>query len=561
MTTNFSQQASGATQSSTTGTTTPGADGATPDTAIETALRSLIDRYGPSLLSESGRLRSFLQDECPNSKREISVLLQALDEQVPQDLLRVQSGEPLESLAPRLAKRLTDQKALAPEASNWAVKTWARGLGVSAVATDALPASLFGDVSLSSAAANDWMEISSPSRSNTNSAPYNGGFQSGNVQPPLGVPGETTGGFFAKPANRWLAAAAAVIAAVAIWFGFFATKPLEITRVDTADAFVGDGKKRDVQVSFKPGSNVQSVQVRFVRGDGKWDPQPMTINVTPDASAQGRATAGQIGVRTVRSSTATFEYTLVAADGKRSAPFEKTFEIAAGPAQPPVIGSVNMPKSITVGKPFTFTIAYENGAGAVASVERKVIDSNVKWESDEMTTKVTDLTSNKNGTLNYPFLAMNTPVKSTIEFTLVDADGVRSEPVRVALEVAPPAPVTIARPSVEYGCTSYTCGRVVYVRPVQQSGVPQGTGVVAGSVLGGLLGNQIGQGRGRTAATIAGAIAGGFAGNAVQSRTATTRYEVTVQLDGGGSRTVLQNYPFQNGQRVRINGDSVSALR
>jgi hypothetical protein len=76
--------------------------------AVPPALKSLIDRYGAGLLGEPSRLRWLLQDECPQAKKEISVLLLALDERVPQDLLRVYSGEPIQSLSPRLAKRLAE---------------------------------------------------------------------------------------------------------------------------------------------------------------------------------------------------------------------------------------------------------------------------------------------------------------------------------------------------------------------------------------------------------------------------------------------------------------------
>src|SRR5215472_10279478 len=99
------------------------------DPSIGGTLKSLLDRYGVALLGESARLRGLLQDECPNAKREISVLLQALDERVPQDLLRVHSGEPIGSLSPRLAKRLEDEKSISVHASRWAVNTWAQGLG------------------------------------------------------------------------------------------------------------------------------------------------------------------------------------------------------------------------------------------------------------------------------------------------------------------------------------------------------------------------------------------------------------------------------------------------
>lgn len=524
--------------------------GASVDDSIETALKALIDRHGPSILGESGRLKSFLQDECPHAKREISVLMQALDEQVPQDLLRVQSGEPLQSLAPRLAKRLSDQKALAPGASNWAVRTWARGLGISAVAFDPLEASGLGDSVVPPAANEGWIDFSVPNRH---------GDTSFSELPPLSdVPPENaSAGTVAKHGNRWLAIGAALLVAVGVWFGFF-YHSLAITRVDAASAVVGDGKKQDVFVSFKPSSDVKGIQVRFLRGDGKWDSQPININVAPDAAAQGRAQAGQIGMRTVKPATATFEYVLVAADGKQSEPFQKTFEIAAGPAQPPVIGAINVPRSIVVGKPFSFTIAYENGAGNVVQVERKVIESNVKWQSDEQTTKMSDLTNPKQGSVTYPFQAMNTPLHSTIEFTLVDADGVRSEPKRVVLDVVPPS---VRTANAEVGCTASTCGKVVAVRETEQKAEGTGLGAVIGGVIGGILGNTVGRGRGKTATTVVGAAGGAYAGHEGEKMLrAGKSYEVTIRMDNGSTRVVTQTGRVQSGERVRVSGNSAIAV-
>ena len=71
------------------------------DPTIGAKLKSLLDRYGIGLLGESGRLRGLLHDDCPQAKREVSVLMQALEERVPQDLMRVHSGEPIQSLTPR----------------------------------------------------------------------------------------------------------------------------------------------------------------------------------------------------------------------------------------------------------------------------------------------------------------------------------------------------------------------------------------------------------------------------------------------------------------------------
>jgi outer membrane lipoprotein SlyB len=542
--------------------TGPGSTTDTPSAAdggIETALKGLLDRYGSDLLRESGRLKSFLQDECPNAKREISVLLQALDEQVPQDLLRVHSGEPLQSLGPRLAKRLSEQKALAPDASRWAVRTWAQGLGVSAVAMDlgapsALavgsdvlpPFSMPTDAPIDHSAANDWIEISRP----------------GHTSPPAPsrIEGSTTSdgdkaGFFARPANRWMAVAVAIVVAALAYLGV-ARHSLEVTRVDTNEALVADGKKRDVQVNFKPDANVQSVQVRFVRGDGQWDPQPQTFPVSADASAQGRVAANQLALRSPKPATVTFEYTLVAADGKRSAPLERTFDFAAGPADPPVITAINAPRTVAIGKPYTFTINYTTPNGAkIVSVERRVVQSSVQWVDPTLTTELANLPDSKPGSVAYAFQAMNVAAHSTLEFTLIDENGVRSEAKQVAYDTAPVVPR--APPANEVaGCTAAICGRVVNVRELAQQGEGTGIGAVIGGAVGGILGHLIGKGRGNTVATVGGVAGGAVAGHEGEKYLRSTKsYQVTVRLDNGSTRTVTQADRVEVGNRVRLTGN------
>lgn len=62
-------------------------------------------------------------------------------------------------------------------------------------------------------------------------------------------------------------------------------------------------------------------------------------------------------------------------------------------------------------------------------------------------------------------------------------------------------------------------------------------GTVAGGVLGAVIGNQVGDGSGKDIARIVGAIGGAYAGNRIQnSRSKTTVYRVTVQLDDGSTQ-------------------------
>ncbi|HEX6590727.1 MAG TPA: glycine zipper 2TM domain-containing protein [Moraxellaceae bacterium] len=116
-----------------------------------------------------------------------------------------------------------------------------------------------------------------------------------------------------------------------------------------------------------------------------------------------------------------------------------------------------------------------------------------------------------------------------------------------------PAPVAAAP-------VCYNCGTVVAVTPVKVQGQASGVGAVGGAVLGGVLGHQFGKGHGKQAMTAVGAIGGAFGGNEVEKATrSSTRYDVTVRMEDGSSRTVSYGVApgVNSGDRVRVDGDSL----
>lgn len=96
---------------------------------------------------------------------------------------------------------------------------------------------------------------------------------------------------------------------------------------------------------------------------------------------------------------------------------------------------------------------------------------------------------------------------------------------------------------------------VEQVRTVQIAGSQSGIGAAAGGAAGGIAGSTVGQGRGSSAAAVLGAVAGGVAGNVLENK-ATTKdaYEITVRLDSGELRAIVQeaDVAFTPGQRVRL---------
>lgn len=93
-------------------------------------LRKLIATHGSGLCSDARRCEGLLRDLCGEHRREINILVGALRERVPLDLLAGRSQLPAGLLLTRLAKRLEEHLALTEDAARWAVETWALALGV-----------------------------------------------------------------------------------------------------------------------------------------------------------------------------------------------------------------------------------------------------------------------------------------------------------------------------------------------------------------------------------------------------------------------------------------------
>ena len=67
-------------------------------------LRVLIDRHGPGLCSDTRRCEGLLRDLCGEHRREINILVGALRERVPLDLLAGRNTVPTGLLLTRLSR-------------------------------------------------------------------------------------------------------------------------------------------------------------------------------------------------------------------------------------------------------------------------------------------------------------------------------------------------------------------------------------------------------------------------------------------------------------------------
>jgi hypothetical protein len=93
-------------------------------------LTELVATYGHGLCHDPRRCEGLLRDFCGQYRREIFVLVQAAKAGIAAELLAPPGPAPAPALIGRLAKRLEEDLAFAPEAARWAVESWALALGV-----------------------------------------------------------------------------------------------------------------------------------------------------------------------------------------------------------------------------------------------------------------------------------------------------------------------------------------------------------------------------------------------------------------------------------------------
>lgn len=103
-------------------------------------LRQMVETYGREVCLDPRRCEGLLRDLCPGEKRDISLLLTALRERIPEELVAAGPGQPVAVLAARLGKRLSDTLGLNEEAARWAVGSWALALGLASAADLPAPA-------------------------------------------------------------------------------------------------------------------------------------------------------------------------------------------------------------------------------------------------------------------------------------------------------------------------------------------------------------------------------------------------------------------------------------
>jgi F-box protein 11 len=94
-------------------------------------LLEIVAKHGRSIIENPRRLEGLLRDHCGTYRREISVLVMAVEEHAVLDLLAAASSNlPRKVLLARLTQRLCDNLGLSEVGAIWSIESWALALGV-----------------------------------------------------------------------------------------------------------------------------------------------------------------------------------------------------------------------------------------------------------------------------------------------------------------------------------------------------------------------------------------------------------------------------------------------
>jgi hypothetical protein len=90
----------------------------------------LISNFGRGLCDDPQRCEALLRDYCGTYRREITLLVNAMREQVPAELMSTEGKVPYEILRSRLVSKLEENLAITTEAASWSVDAWAAALDI-----------------------------------------------------------------------------------------------------------------------------------------------------------------------------------------------------------------------------------------------------------------------------------------------------------------------------------------------------------------------------------------------------------------------------------------------
>jgi hypothetical protein len=87
-------------------------------------LVELVAEHGADLARDARRLRGLLKDNCPAARKEITALVGAAEEGIPEALQSYGAGVPAAVHARRLTERLENSLGVTEDLAEWAVESW-----------------------------------------------------------------------------------------------------------------------------------------------------------------------------------------------------------------------------------------------------------------------------------------------------------------------------------------------------------------------------------------------------------------------------------------------------
>ncbi|MEO8937667.1 MAG: hypothetical protein ABI277_16125 [Burkholderiaceae bacterium] len=468
---------------------------------IASALAAAIDRYGPALFLDHDRLKFLLHQACPDETREITLILAALAEKVPQRMLAAHSDEELQDSLPNLVQELVGNAAFERRSAVWSVKVWAGAL--------ALPVTgLVGKTAVAippPAYAVNFASVVTPLSSRPLITTPRPGM------PSMPDPAPTTPvepGGVAEPVAPVIEAVEPIVVpsptVAPVTDGPSRVRPASIPPPPRTRAIVPDARTAKAPPAFvretpkrgglsRAGRNALGLGVVIVAavaivvvlvrtGSFFSAPAPAAseVRATPmttpkaDAPATSSATAGSA----VSTAQAVLPPSATPPVETAAVPPSQAQQAAAAPPPPPpppqapasFISSVEVPR-LVAGRPFVVGINVSGSQDNVAAIESKVIDNNASKADDAKMTPLADLKRSTDGAWLVPFKAIDAPSRGTLRLALVDTAGRRSASKNVDLQVdasptAPSSESAVAAAPLP-ACTRTTCGNVVSIRAVE----------------------------------------------------------------------------------------------
>lgn len=500
------------------------------DPDVGPLLNRLLTTHGLPLLSDSARLQSLLASRLPQGRLEVGLVIQALHSAIPSALLQPNRDGALAQAA-RLADQLAHDHAMVPEAARWAVHTWQVALGLMppSAETNAAPTAVI---------------LSGPANSSLPSRPTTAEpvlLQAEVVRPPVRAPVARPGAAqLPNGRKRWIAAAAGAAVVAAGAAAFQLTRPsLRLDDIQAPKAIIGDGRSQNLALQYQA-RNTQptTLEIRHVSGGGPWQPSVWTTSVNPTAQTKTVLEAAAPAQLVREPTQATFAFTLLDHDGRRSEPLERTLTFLP----PVVITDARVLSTPRPGQPYTVRLDYRKGAGDIVKVTRRETDAGATGNSIAQDIPVE--LKQPSGSFDVRLDAPKTQRRTTLEFTMEDSLGARSAAVPLVIDVA-------AAPQSSGPAT------VIHVSQIRGT---TGVGAVAGGVTGLALGNRVGRGNGRAVATVLGGIAGAVAGHQVEQQVrGTALWETQVRFDDGNTRTLrhAEAPSWQTGSRVVVRDGAI----